>query len=220
MSRLLADKEQYVTQLVGIGLSVAGADMEKVQNELSIRYAVPCHLLENVEAVGYHYRWQSKLPMSKIAAISVGNRLRCAVVDASSRVIEVGELLSPITSARRGRLPYNSVLSTREVSSRLKNSNYRGDLAFEAASLVENDDIGIYVNGLQLALSELLFTVDKLLSPDKMVVFGEYLSDKLMRNVMDRIDGRVNSVLSIMNNKKDVLADGAAAKVLSLLYSH
>ena len=187
---------------IAIALSLNCDGKEDVLRGLAERYGVPTLSLTNTEGAAHLALWQGA-PMP-IAALGVGARVKCAFVDyAGRRVAEVGALPSPALITGEGS--YASALSSSAVEETLRTSRYHGKYCIERGRITEVRDLADYSAALALTLSSLVKAVEHFLSPSRVILFGEYLTEAFCARVQEV----VGKVVYTRPEKED-FARGAA----------
>ena len=190
---------------IALALNCEGKD--EVLKGLGERYHASVISLTNTEAVAYLALYQgASLP---VAAIGIGNAIKCAVIERGARrAVDLGTLASPALIAGEGS--YASALSVSAVESALRASEYRGKRLVEGGRIAEIRDLADYSHALALTIRSLAETVARLLSPAETIMFGEYLSETFFSRV--KKEGAEN--LCYLRPEKQDFALGAALAAL------
>ena len=185
---------------VALALNCEGK--EGVLRGIENAYSVPTLSLTNTEAVACLSLWRgAPLP---VAALGVGARVKCAVIGQERRAIEIGTLPSP--SLITGEGSYDSALSADQVEETLRSSHYHGKLLHDGGRIGEVRDIADYSHALARTLVTLADTVQLLLAPARIFLFGEYLSEAFFARVGEAAKGEIVYV----RPEKEDFALGAA----------
>lgn len=162
------------------------------------------------EGLSSFYRYYSLKNNSESVVIYVDERISILKSDEKSEYIDVNNLYSPIIQSDKGRLTYGEVLSKREVQKKLK-EKYSASL--DDLSTSADERIIAYRNRINLAVRDLVNTVDKLLNP-KSIVIGGYLPE----NALKISDGETRCPLFLAGNTSTTVGYLASAIALDELY--
>lgn len=172
---------------LAIALSLNCENKQDVLKALEDRLGVKAISASNTAAVAYLALWRgAEIP---VAAIGVGNGVKCAVIDGEGcRTMDFGKLLSPGLSAGDGRVL--SALSASVVEEVLRGSNYRGHYFMQGGRPTETRDLADYSRALAKTISALVEIANVTLSPQETVLFGEYLSEAFFERVKEDADAQ------------------------------
>ncbi len=213
IERLL--KGEY--NLVAIGVSISLQDNSSLAKVLALRFGVPVHMGDSVAALAMYYRYRVKKKNTNIAVLLLAKHIRCANVGEWSEALELGNLLSPIISAQKGRLIYDEVLSAEAVKQRMYSKYNRTESAFEAA--VISGDVASYAKQLQYALGELILLIDKTVKASALIVAGEYVTKPLVQGSIELLGDSLRGEIVCFDKGINEIADGAGCIALnSFLY--
>ena len=197
---------------IAVALSLNCAGKEEVLTELGERYRVPTVSLTNTEAAACLGLWRGA--PAPVAALGLGSRVKCALAGAECRrVTEVGALPSPALMAGEGS--YASALSAQAVEETLRTSRYHGKYRLERGRITEVRDLADYSAALALTLSSLVSTVDLLLSPSRILLFGDYLTEAFC----DRIKDSSGKVVYARFGKEDFALGAAICALKECVFS-
>lgn len=203
--------------LAGIGISVALYDNTSLMRVLALRFSVSVHIMDGVTALAMYYRHIVKKSNTNFAVLFMGKRIRASKVSEWCETIELGNLLSPIISAKKGRLIYDEVLSSEAVKHRMTNKYGKMETAFEATTM--DADISFYSKQLQYALGELLLLVDKTIKPASIIVAGDYITDELVNGSIEGLGENVRAEVVSFGKGLSEKIEGACGIALNgLLY--
>ncbi len=127
-------------------------------------------------------RYYSRFDRADILCLNLGDSPECYLLEDDARQIDVSNLLSPVISSSKGRLPYSDMLSAKTVAYYL--NRYSGDRfsAFESGEFIGRfqDREKCFAEQLTYALGELLLVLDRTIRPNSIAVSGRYISDELL----------------------------------------
>ncbi len=193
--------------LAAIGVSVAMGDSTSFARILALRFSVPVHVSDSLSALAMYYRYKVKKNNTNLAVLYAGKRIRSVKVKEWGEDIELGNLLSPIISAKKGRLIYDEVLSAEAVRHRMRQKFGKAETAFEAGTL--EPEISFYAKQLQYALGELILLIDKTVKPSAIITAGEYMTKELIEGSLDSLAGGVRAEVVCFEKGRDEIIEGA-----------
>lgn len=193
---------------VAIGLALNCEGLEDILRALSDRTGAKVLPTTNTAALLYKAFWQGReLPL---AALGVGNRVKCAVLDESgTRVTDLGSLPSAGAFTERG--DYLSLLSASRVERRLRAKEYGGCYEITEEGAVETNDLSSYSRALAKGLAALTETADRLLSPRELWLFGEYVTEGFFRKASEYSSARPDLRLATPTAEDFAYGAGIAA---------
>ncbi|NCA67417.1 MAG: hypothetical protein EOM87_05080 [Clostridia bacterium] len=207
ITRLIEDMLHNCYSLSAIGLSMAMSDNTSLAKVLALRFCVPVHISDSVGALAMHQRYIVKKNNANIAVLYIGRHIRCAKVAEWCENIELGNLLSPIISAQKGRLIYDEVLSVDVVKQRMQSKYGKADYMFEAA--VMEPEITVYSKQLQYAIGELILLLDRTVKPSTIIVAGDYVTKDLVDGGIDSLGDTVRAEVICTGNGFREITEGA-----------
>lgn len=203
--------------LASIGISVASNDINSLEKVLALRFGVPVYSMDHIGAIAMYYRYIVSKNNSHIVALYIGKHIRSAKVMDACEWLELGNLLSPIISAKKGRLLYDEVLSSDTVKGKIVTRYGNLEAMFESS--IFEKDIFSYAKQIKYALGELLLLLDKTLKPRTIIVAGDYISEELVEGSLDTLGDNVRAnVVSFGNGSKQIVEGSACIALNSLLY--
>lgn len=164
---------------LAIGLAMNAVGLDSLCEEIRKNHSFPIYLTTNSGAAAYYALFSEK--EFPVCALGVGNRIKCACTDGALRLADVSDLLSPVFSGRTQT--YGSVLSAAAVESALREKRYEGTFYFDEGKLSEAQDVRSYSEALTKALSSLVNDVFTFLSPRKLYLFGDYITEGFFERV-------------------------------------
>ena len=192
---------------LGVSLSMNCEEKALIAEKLSERLGAEVITLSNTESVAHLVSWRGTLP---VAAVGVGNRVKCVLNGMDGcRTLSVGDLASPVLITQEGS--YLSALSAANVEETLRSSHYRGMRYAERGRVGEVRDLSDYSRALAATLASLVATLNVTLSPARVVLFGEYLSEAFFARIKEYY--RVENLVYLSPERED-FALGAALAAL------
>ena len=192
-----------------IALSLNCQNKEELLKSLEDRFGIPVLSATNTAAIAYLSLWKgATLP---IAAVGVGNAIKCAFLGANDcRNIDLGGL--PASAILTEQRTLRSVLSAVTVEETLRRSDYRGQYYMREGCPAEVKDLATYSRSLSKELALLVDTVQTILAPQDLVLFGDYLSEAFFQRI--REDARVSDPVYFAPERAD-FAEGTALFALT-----
>ena len=167
---------------LAIALSLNCENKEDVLKSLEDRFGVKTFSTANTAAVCYRSLWQDGA--KSVAAIGVGSGVKCAFLDGDDcRVMDFGALPSPYLLTEGGTIL--SALCAAEVEEVLRHSRYRGRYFMQNGFPAEVRDLADYSRALAKTVAFLVSVAQTTLSPQKIVLFGDYLSETFFARVKE-----------------------------------
>ncbi len=169
---------------VAVALSLNCEEKELILRALEERLGAAAYSATNTAAVACLALWRgASFP---VVAVGVGNGVKCAVTEQNGcRMIDLGALPSPLLFTQDGTVL--SALSAARVEEVLRRSDYRGNFFRRGDRVTEIKDLAEYSRALSKAVASLVETVDVMLSPAEIVLFGDYLSEAFFARIRDEI---------------------------------
>lgn len=169
---------------VAVALSFNCEERDLILQSLKDKLGAAAYSCTNTAAVACLALWRgASFP---VAAVGVGNGVKCAVTEENGcRMIDLGVLPSPLLFTQEGTI--FSALSAARVEEVLRRSDYRGKYFRRGDQVVEIKDLAEYSRALAKAVASLVETVDVMLSPAELVLFGDYLSEAFFARIRDQI---------------------------------
>lgn len=177
--------------LSAIGVAIALNDNSGISRALALRFSVPVSIGDSVLALGMYYRYIVKKSNINTAVLLMGKRVRASIISEWDEGMELGNLLSPIISAKKGRLVYDEILSTEAVRQRMLNKYNKTEQAFEAG--VIDPEIAFYSKQLQYALGELILLIDKTVKPLAIIIAGDYITNELVKGSIEGLGENIRA---------------------------
>ena len=193
---------------LGISFALNCDAREALLSRVEERFHVSPSFMTNTAAVAYLCARQgASFPL---VALGVGNHIKCVSYDGKScRVADVGDLPSAFAFSEEGS--YRSLLSAARVESTLRLKSYRGHYLWEGDRLAETKDLSSYSRALVRAFVALTETVDVLLAPKEIYLFGEYVTQRFFERIREESGARN---LRLFRPDESDFAYGAAISAL------
>jgi len=194
---------------LAIGLALTCDEREQIVRRLTEEAGTDVLPLTNTQAIAYHALWQGGA--CPLAAIGIGNRVKCAVLgERDCRLIDLSELtLAPVFSEGKG---IGALLSAAQVERVLFDRSYGGHYSYAGGDLLECRDLSDYSALLIRAIAGVAESVRALVAPREILLFGDYIT----RGFFDRIrDACPEQTLSREESNGEIFARGAAEAALA-----
>lgn len=199
--------------IAAIGVSVAMNDNTSLARVLALRFSVPVHIADSLSALAMYYRYKVKMNNTNLAVLYAGKRIRSAKIAEWGEDIELGNLLSPIISAKKGRLVYDEVLSADAVKNRIRQKYGKNEAVFEAGTL--EPEILFYSKQLQYALGELILLIDKTVKSSAIIVAGDYITKEIVEGSLDGLGDNVRAEVVCFEKGLKEITEGACCIALN-----
>lgn len=166
------------------------------------------------EGLSCFYRFFNIHTNTNMVVLYIDDEISLMKSGETSMYCDISNLISPIINLSKGRLTYNDVLSKKVVEKNLK-EKFHLDISQlkNLDDFVDNDSLFSYINRLNLALIELVTTIDKLINPEY-VIIGGYLP----QTVTNFKNARLNCKLLFAGDVSSVIGHCAVALALNSLY--
>ena len=206
---LLEDLRRHTVQPLAMALALRCEDPDPLADAAERAVGVPPVFLSNTAALAYRsYLQQADLP---VAVIGIGRDVKCACLEKSGcRYAELGDLPSAPVFTEEGS--YRSLLCSPGVREALERGEYHGLSYVKQGKVSQTKDLAEYSEALAVALSSAATLVRKVLSPRRILLFGDYLTPAFFQRVRQFFKGDVP--LEFLQPNREDFACGAALAAL------
>ncbi len=162
-----------------IGLAMNVADPDRLCEEVEKAFGAPVFLTSNTGAIATLTLFRERA--FPIAAIGVGVKVKFAFCAEKMQTSDLSDLFAPCVS--NGGATFGAVLSVPEVERRLREEDYRNAYSFNGERFAETRDKRGYSETLVGSIVALVRAAVAFTLPQRLVLFGDYLSEGLYERV-------------------------------------